>query len=273
MKRILAVVSNRGFWGVELAGPLSRLEAAGHAVDLATPTGARPEALAPSLDPSYVDPPLGKRVTSEADAREVRALLASGRLDEPIALSRWLPERPYFSAPDFLRALEAYHARLRERERELERWSGLLLVGGSGAILDVVNNPRVHDLVLAFHRAGKPIAAICYAVGSLVFARDPALRESILRGKHVTGHCVEYDYKDGTGFAGTDFVMGPPPYVLEYLLRDAVGPEGRFHGNFGKETSVVVDHPFATARSLQCSRELGDRLVEMLDGGLRRYGW
>lgn len=273
MKRILAVVSNRGYWGVELTGPMSRLEAAGYTLDFATPTGARPEALGPSLDPGYVDPPLGKRVTSEADAREVRALAATGRLDRPLALSSWLPERPYFSAPDFLRDLEAYHARVREREGELERWAGLLLVGGSGAILDLVNNARVHDLVLGFRRAGKPIAAICYAVGCLVFARDLGERESIVRGKHVTGHCVEYDYKDGTGFAGTDFVMGPPPYVLEYLLRDAVGPEGRYHGNFGKETSVVVDYPFITARSLQCARELGDRFVDVLDRGLKRYGW
>jgi len=69
----------------------------------------------------------------------------------------------------------------------------------------------------------------------------------------VTGHCIEYDYHDGTGFVGTDFNMGPPPYVLEYILRDAVGPQGQYHGNFGKETSVIVDYPFITARSLQCS--------------------
>jgi len=61
--------------------------------------------------------------------------------------------------------------------------------------------------------------------------------------------------------------------VLEYILRDAVGPDGMYHGNFGKQTSVIVDYPFITARSLQCSHELGEQFVNMLDNGLRRYGW
>jgi putative intracellular protease/amidase len=136
-----------------------------------------------------------------------------------------------------------------------------------------VNNQRVHDIVLGFYRADKPIAAICYGVATLVFARDFSERTCILRGKHVTGHCIEYDYHDGTGFLGTDFNMGPPPYVLEYILRDAVGPDGMYHGNFGKQTSVIVDYPFITARSLQCSHEFGEQFVNMLDNGLRRYGW
>ncbi len=95
----------------------------------------------------------------------------------------------------------------------------------------------------------------------------------MLEGKHVTGHCIEYDYHDGTGFVGTDFNMGPPPYVLEYLLTDTVGPKGQFHGNVDKERSVIVDYPFITARSLQCAYEFGDKIVEVLDNSLRRYGW
>lgn len=49
-------------------------------------------------------------------------------------------------------------------------------------------------------RANKPIAAECFAVGCLAFARDFEYRESIIRGKRVTGHCIEYDYKSGWGF-------------------------------------------------------------------------
>ena len=77
----------------------------------------------------------------------------------------------------------------------------------------------------------------------------------------------------GTGFLGTDLNMGPPPYPLEYVLRDAVGPDGQYHGNFGRRTSVIVDYPFITARSLQCSFEFGEKLVEMCESGLKRYGW
>jgi putative intracellular protease/amidase len=226
-KKILTIVSNHGYWGVELSGPMRKLEAAGYELIIATPKGQRPIALPPSYDPTYFDPPLGVCVTTREDAEQVLALKDSPKLDNPLNLSTWFPERPYFSAPDFLRALERYHGTVKQRHQELEAYAGLMLVGGSGPIVDMVNNQRVHDVILGFHKLGKPIAAICYGVACLPFARDFNERRSILLGKHVTGHCIEYDYHDGTGFVGTDFNIGPPPYCLEYVLRDAVGPEGQ----------------------------------------------
>lgn len=273
-KRVLAIVSEWGYWGIELVGPLAKLEAAGHAVDIATPKGGRPPILPPSLDPTYFDPPLGVCVTTPGDAEMSRAFEAGSRLEAPISLADWFPERPYYSAPDFLRKLEAYYVECAQAQAEaLEKYDAILLVGGSGAIVDIANNQRVQDLVLAFHAADRPIAAICYGVATLAFARDFNERRAIIAGRHVTGHCIEYDYRDRTGYAVTDLNFGPPPYVLEYVLADAVGPEGRYHGNFGKPTSVVVDYPFITARSLQCSHEFGDCIVAVLDRGLRRYGW
>lgn len=272
-KKILTVVSNFGYWGIELAGPRQKLVDAAYSLTYTTPKGERPVALPPSYDTGYWDPPLGCHVTTESDADMVNALKDSPELDDPINLSEWFPERPYFSQENFLRALEAYHHTLKERQEELAEYAGLLLVGGSGPILDMVNNQRVHDLILGFHKLDKPIAAICYGVACLPMARDFNERKSLIRGKHVTGHCIEYDYHDGTGFIGTDLNIGPPPYCLEYLLSDAVGPEGQYHGNFGKQTSVVVDYPFITARSLQCSHEFGEQFVNVLEQGLRRYGW
>ena len=273
-KRILAVMSEFGYWGIELVGPLRKLEAAGYSFDFVTPKGSRAPCLPPSRDTTYMDPPLGVCVTTPGDAAMVDAFEATDALDATLNLSEMFPERPYYSAPDFLRKLEAYYkARKAAQAEAVAAYDAILLVGGSGPIIDMVNNQRVHDLILGFHAANKPIGAICYGVATLVFARDFNERRSIIAGKHVTGHCVEYDYKDGTGFVGTDLNMGPPPYVLEYMLSDAVGPNGQYHGNFGKETSVIVDYPFVTARSLQCSHEFGDRFVDMLDSGLTRSGW
>jgi putative intracellular protease/amidase len=273
-RKILAVMSEWGYWGIELVGPLKKLEAAGYSFDFVTPKGKRSPALPPSYDATYMDPPLGVCVTTPEDAALVKAFEATNRTDNPINLSTWFPERPYYSADSFLRKLEAYYeARKAAQADALAKYDAILLVGGSGPIIDMVNNQRVHDLVLGFHAADRPIGAICYGVATLVFARDVNERMPIIRGKHVTGHCIEYDYHDGTGFMGTDFNMGPPPYVLEYILSDAVGPEGRYHGNFGKRTSVIVDYPFITARSLQCSHEFGERFVEVLDNGLTRSGW
>ncbi|HVQ90089.1 MAG TPA: hypothetical protein VMU51_03545, partial [Mycobacteriales bacterium] len=198
----------------------------------------------------------------------------SDRLDDTVDISGWVPDRPYFSSPGYLRGTEAYYRRLAEIDREIDSdYDAMLIVGGSGPLVDLANNSRVHDLILAFRRLGKPIAAECYGVACLAFARDWEDRESIIWGKHVTGHCKEYDYKDGTGFLHTDFNMGPPPYPLEYILRDATGPAGRYHGNVGKETSVIVDYPFVTGRSTPDSFLTGTKLVEVLENGLQRYGW
>lgn len=272
--KILAVMSEWGYWGIELVGPLLKLEAAGYQLEFATPNGKRSPVLPPSTDTRYMDPPLGTCVTTEDDAAEVLAFEATNRLDATQSLAKLFPERPYYSADNFLRRLEAYYEDRRIAQAAmLERYDAILLVGGSGPIVDMVNNQRVHDLVLGFHAAQRPIGAICYGVAALVFARDFNERKAIIAGKHVTGHCIEYDYHDGTGFVGTDFNMGPPPYVLEYLLADAVGPTGAYHGNFGKRTSVIVDYPFITARSLQCSHEFGDRFVDVMKNGLVRSGW
>ncbi|HZR41112.1 MAG TPA: type 1 glutamine amidotransferase domain-containing protein [Ktedonobacteraceae bacterium] len=272
-KKILIVLSEWGYWGEELIGPLEMFDAAGYESVFATPTGKRPTPLPPSMDPDFIDPPLGKSVTSREMAQKVRELNQSNRLNKPINIAAWLPDRPYWSSHNFLREMEAYNNAVDQVQKEIESYAAILIVGGSGPIVDLANNHRVHDLILSFYRAGKPVAAECYGVACLAFARDLGDRKSIIQGKHVTGHCKEYDYKDGTGFVGVDFNMGPPPYPLEYILRDATAPGGQYHGNFGHEISVIVDYPFITGRSTHDSYTTGQKVVEVLEKGLTRYGW
>ena len=273
-KRVLIVLSEWGFWGEELIGPLETFDKAGYQVDFATPKGKRPVALPPSMDPDYIDPPLGRSVTSKEVAEKVKAIDKSDRLDNPMNIEQWLPDRPYWSSPTLIREMEAYYKALDKVAQEVEsKYDALLIVGGSGPIVDLVNNHRVHDLILMFRRMEKPIGAECYGVACLAFARELEDRKSIIWGKRVTGHCKEYDYKDGTGFMGTDFNMGPPPYPLEYILRDATGPDGAYVGNFGKETSVIVDYPFITGRSTPDSYLTGEKMVEVMEKGLKRFGW
>ncbi|MER6388944.1 type 1 glutamine amidotransferase domain-containing protein [Streptomyces sp. NPDC059382] len=272
-RKILVIVSEHGYWAEELIGPVSKFDERGYEVVFATPTGKRAHALPPSLDAHYVDPPLGRSVTTEENARLGREFEQSSRLDSPIDIEAWAPERPYTSDADYLPKLEQYHRDLDRLQEEIAGFDAILVVGGSGPIADLANNERVHALILAFKNAGKVVAAECYGVACLAFARDWGDRQSIIRGKHVTGHCKEYDYKDGTGFLGTDFNMGPPPYPLEYILRDATGPDGAYHGNFGHPLSVIVDYPFVTGRSTPDSYLTGQKIVEVLEDGLTRYGW
>jgi putative intracellular protease/amidase len=273
-KKILIVLSEWGYWGEELIGPLETFDKAGYEVTFATPTGKRPVALPPSMDPNYIDPPLGRSVTSQEVADKVKAIDSSPRLDNPVNISEIIPEMPYFSSSSLIRDLESYYKAIDKAEKEfLSQFDALAIVGGSGPIVDLANNQRVHDIILSFLKMNKPIGAECYGVACLAFARELETRKSIIWGKRVTGHCKEYDYHDGTGFMGTDFNMGPPPYPLEYILRDATGPDGAYIGNFGKETSVIVDYPFITGRSTPDSYLTGEKMVEALEKGLKRYGW
>jgi putative intracellular protease/amidase len=272
-RNILILLSEWGYWGEELLGPVETFETAGYQLTFATATGARPVILAVSLNPDYVDPPLGRSVTSKEVAARAHELDRSDRLRNPLNLSTFMPERPYTSATNYLRAMEAYYKMLAAKQEEIARYDSMLIVGGSGALVDLANNQRVHDLVLSFYKMGKPLAAECYGVACFAFARDLEYRKSIIWGKRVTGHCKEYDYKDGTGFQGLNFNMGPPPYPLEYILRDATGPDGAYIGNFGKETSVIVDYPFITGRSTPDAYLTGQNVVATLDKGLKRYGW
>jgi putative intracellular protease/amidase len=272
-RKILTVLSEFGFWGEELVGPLEVLDAAGYEVSFMTPKGGRAHALPPSMTPGYLDPPLDKVVTDEHFAKATQDIDASPRLDNPINLSQWFPERPFFNSPNFGHGLEAYYTERDKRWRELERYDALLIVGGSGPIVDMVNNQRLHDVILGFLALGKLIAAECYGVACLAFARDWTDRKSIIQGKHVTGHAMEYDYKDGTGFLNADINMGPPPYPLELILRDATAPDGQYHGGVGRVQSTILDYPFLTGRSTQDSHLVGELMVQVLEKGLRRYGW
>ncbi len=272
-KKILVVLSEYGYWGEELIGPLDAIDAQGYEAVFLTATGKRPPALPPSMQAGFFDPPLKKVVVDEYYATKTSEIDVSSRLDNPISLQDWFPERPYFNSQDFGHGLEAYHNERAARWEELKQYDALVMVGGSGPMIDMVNNQRLHDVILGFLELGKLIVAECYAVTALAFARDWTERKSIIAGKHVTGHAVEYDWKDGTGVVGIDANFKTAFYPLEYILRDAVQPGGQFHGGVGHSISTILDYPFLCGRSTQDSKLVGEIMVEVLENGLKRYGW
>lgn len=276
MMKVLCVVSEHGFWAQELLLPIDRLDRAGVEVHYVTPTGAQPLPDPGSLDSSYVDPPMGRSVTSAEIGERARTTDWEVYFKDRLSLRELFGVRPYLSSDGYLSALETYYEqRQASWDRLVPNYDGLLLVGGSGPIVDMVNNPRLHDLILGFHAAGKVIAAECYAVTCLAFARELDQRRSILSGRHCTGHTMEYDYTAGWAVManGAPLVFESPPFALEYILRDAVAPDGEFHGNVGRLRSVILDHPFLTSRSVGESDLCGEILVKALTEDLRRYGW
>src|SRR5699024_6095545 len=144
-KKILVCVSEHGFWLEELLMPLDRIEAAGISVDFLTATGGIPFPDAGSLDETYVDPPLGRPVTSSELAERGRSTNWSDVFGKPISLSEWFPVRPYLSDEAYLPNLEAYYTKREQAWTRIADYDAVLLVGGSGPIVDMVNNPRLHD--------------------------------------------------------------------------------------------------------------------------------
>lgn len=273
MKKILTILSEYGYWGEELVGPLEILEKNEYTLEFATPSGKKPLSLPPSRNSDYIDSPLNKPVTTKEMANKVIELETSTKLDNPLNLRDIMPERPYLSDTNYLRKLEEYYNNLDKASEKLNEYEALLIIGGSGPIVDMVNNQRVHDIILDFYKKNKLIAAECYGVACLAFARDIRDRKSILKDKHVTGHPIEYDYKDGTGFLNSNLNMGPPPYPLEYILRDTVGENGQYHGNVGNKTSVILDYPFLTSRSTASSYLCGEIMVQCLKNNVKKFGW
>lgn len=272
-KKILCIVSEWGYWGEELVGPYDELTSKGYTFDFVSPKGKRPVALPPSMDESYIDPPLDKHVTNAHFARRTKEVNEGNLFDNIGNLSEWFPERPYFNSQNFGHELTAYYEKRAKCWADLEQYDALLLPGGSGPMVDIVNNQRVHDVILGFVAAKKLVAAECYCVTALAFARDWSDRKCIIEGKHVTGHALEYDYKDGTGFAVSELNYGPPFYPLEFILRDAVGRKGQYHGGVGQPTSTILDYPFLTGRSTQDSTLVGQLMDCAITEGLKRYGW
>ena len=151
--------------------------------------------------------------------------------------------------------------------------------GGPGANLDMANCWELHQLIMRAYKTGKIVAALCYAVSTLVFLRDPENDyKSIIYGKKITAHPRAWDFY-GPGMAmtyevyggdkdlATDVVTPGFQWPIEDLVRDAVGPNGACIARINttrENPQVYYDHPFITGTSVESSIAYGDKIVEVL---------
>ena len=138
--------------------------------------------------------------------------------------------------------------------------------------MDIVNNQRVHDLILGFYNKKMPIGAICYGVARWS-SRGTSTSASRSSWAKTSPAIALNTTTTTTPACGDELQHGAAAVHPGVHPLDAVGPTGAYHGNFGKRTSVIVDYPFITARSLQCAHEFGDRFVDVMTKGLTRSGW
>jgi putative intracellular protease/amidase len=248
-KNVLVVASNYGFWGEELQAPWDALANAGHNLTIGTPQGKKPLPLTISVDPDFVDPIQNYNVNPPEVCDRIKELTNSGVWDNPVNLA----------------------------DVKMSDYDAIVLAGGLGADLDLVNNTQLHRLIAEALEQDKLVGAMCFAVGSLITTRDPSNGfKSIVYGKNITAHPRAWDFKDDVTYdlwqattdnAGTNLVTPGFVVPLQDLAEDAVGPNGKVFSDPSTsrdKPSVVYDWPFVTACSVESSIAYGEKLTEVL---------
>jgi putative intracellular protease/amidase len=257
--KVLMLAPNYGGWGEEQQAPWDIFRKAGFEVTLATPRGKKPLPLTASVDPDFIDPIQNYHVNPPEVCKRVKELVDSREWESAIKIA----------------------------DAKMSDYDAIVLTCGPGAILDINGRKKVHDMLLEASRTGKLIGALCYAVASLVFTRDPKKKyKSIIYGKKITAHPRAWDFHFDLDHS---FLYGITPdnqptnvvtpgfiYPLQDIATDAVGPKGKvaFADNATREKpSVVYDHPFVTGCSVESSIAFANKIVgilkKMQKGGLK----
>jgi putative intracellular protease/amidase len=250
MTRVMMIASNVGLWAEELQAPWDALRKAGADLTLVTHQGRTPLPLAISMDPAMIDPKQNYLVNPPEVVARTTELIHSGEWDTAARID----------------------------SVSMNEYDAICVVGGPGAALDLTGNMFLHRLLLAAYTSGKPIAAICYAVGALVWTRLPAtgpgLGRSLLYGRRVTAHPHAWDFDSDMNYElweatadnpGASLVTPGFAYPLQPIVEDAVGPDGQVVADATanrKSPCVVVDGSLITALSVESSIAFGETLVK-----------
>lgn len=246
--KLLFIASNYGLWAEELQAPWDSAKKAGHELTLATYLGLAPLPMTVSLDPDFIDPMQNVPMNPPEVIKRVNEIFDTGEWDNPIKIT----------------------------DAKMSEYDGIVLIGGPGAAFDITGNITVHKLIEEALKTNKLIAAICAAVATLAFVRNPETNRSIVYNKHVTAHPRAWDFDFPLPYKlafqtsenkGTDIVT--PGFILpvQYIMEDAVGDPEKVVAdvNANRENPHAIwDKPILTALSVESSFAFGEKLVEVL---------
>ena len=254
-KKVLVLASNVGLWAEELQAPWDALKKAGFELTLATEQGKTPLSLELSMDRGFVDPVQQYNVNPAEVVARCEEIYATGEWDHSITIA----------------------------SADMDSYDAIVIVGGPGSPLDLAGNAKVHRLIERAYASGKTIGTLCYAVGALVWARNPSdWSKSVIYGKQIAAHPKEWDFTGPLNYPlhgatadnpGTDLVTPGFVYPLSPIVVDAVGPNGKVYSDptTNRERPLVVyDAPFVTGLSVESSIAFGDKLVEVLSATLSK---
>lgn len=157
MKNIVFVVSEVGYTWDEVIIPYIEFKKYGYNVEFSTVTGGKAK-----VDPFSVI---------------VRPLLSkfgfgtSRKISETSGIGKEL--------------LQKMNSIIPIKEIDSEKYEGIFLAGGHGALFDVNKNEEVHKVILDFYKKNKKLAAICHASSTLGFVNYSG--HSLIEDKAVTG--------------------------------------------------------------------------------------
>lgn len=194
---ILVVAADHGVWGSEMTLAMKVLDAAGYDVRVATLSGSAPIFLPVSLNEKFEDPTWGAGWVAPGEAelawqvqKQLYEMEKKGRI---VKLDGLIPHRP--QAKDGIAAKQKYQEDLAVGLEAFSRVRGILVPGGTGAIIDLADNSQLEAILEMTHDAGNPIIGICYGVLALLYAQDGAM----MKGVSLTIHNRADDFVTGTG--------------------------------------------------------------------------
>jgi len=204
-----------GFWLEEFAAPYYALKDAGADTVVASPKGGQPP-LDPKSDEADAQSEDTKRFKADEDAQKV--LGHTVRLDG-------------VRADDF---------------------DAVFYPGGHGPLWDLAEDRTSIDLIEAFVKADKPVAAVCHAPG--VFKSVKGVDgEPLVKGRKVTGFTNSEEESVGL------------TEVVPFLVEDMLKTNG---GDYSKGTDwssyVLTDGKLVTGQNPASSREAAEALLKLL---------
>jgi putative intracellular protease/amidase len=204
-----------GFWLEEFAAPYYALKDAGADIVVASPKGGQPP-----LDPKSDEPDAQsedtRRFKTDQDAQNV--LAHTVRLDS-------------VKEADF---------------------DAVFYPGGHGPLWDLAEDRTSIDLIEAFVKADKPVAAVCHAPGVLKSVKSGD-GEPLVKGRKVAG------------FTNTEEEAVGLTKVVPFLVEDMLKANGGDYSRGADWSSyVLTDGKLVTGQNPASSREAAEALLKLL---------
>ncbi|MEM9195729.1 MAG: type 1 glutamine amidotransferase domain-containing protein [Myxococcota bacterium] len=212
-----------GFWAAELTHPYAELAAHGHEVTIASPNGG---AIKPD---DFSDP----RHESGYSAHDFVSLgfLESAR------------HAPLLDSTQPLDAVES------------TEFDAILVAGGMGPMFSFREHPKLQSLLREFYEAGKPTAALCHGVASLidVTTSDGA---RLIAGKTITGFSLAED-------KSSEEAIGAP--IFDWYIEEAAKEAGAHYVENGMWANYAVeDGHLITGQQQNSGGSVAQLLVKQL---------